>query len=281
MAGIIDTLRERWSFGSMLVRLIFINVGIFVLLRLAALIAVLAGSGPQVVLHWVEMPSNPGMLLAVPWTLFTYMFAQYDFFHLLFNMLWLYWFGEIFLFADSSRRMLALYIYGGLAGALLFMACYAALGRYGLLIGSSASVLAVVVATAVMHPDFRMNLLFLGAIPLKWVAIVTIAIDFLSLGGGNSGGHLAHIGGAAAGLVYAFGLKNGLDITRPFCHLADWLAGLFDRRPSPAVRNRRAKASRSDEDTLDEILDKVKKSGYASLTQAEKRRLFDVSNRIK
>lgn len=266
----------------MLVRLIFINVGVFLLLHIAGLIAALAGYGPDTVLRYVEMPSGFSALLLTPWTIVTYMFAQYDFLHLLFNMLWLYWFGEIFLFADSSRRMLALYVYGGLAGALLFMVCYAALGRYGLLIGSSASVLAVVVATAVMHPDYKMNLLFLGEISLKWVAAATILIDFLSLGGGNSGGHLAHIGGAIAGFVYAFGLKKGVDITRPFCRLADGVASLFSRRRPPVARQRRAAtATRSDEDTLDEILDKVKKSGYASLTQAEKRRLFDVSNRIK
>ena len=108
--GIIDKLKYQWMTGSMLVKLIFINIAVFVLLHLTTLILMFTGIDASTVLTEVELPSDMTALLRRPWTLLTYMFAQYDFFHILFNMLWLYWFGVIFLLADTSKRMLALYI---------------------------------------------------------------------------------------------------------------------------------------------------------------------------
>lgn len=280
----IKELRLKWHTGSMLVRLVFVNVAIFLLLHLLAFIFGFTSIGAACILEFVELPSDFGDFILVPWTIITYMFSQYDFLHLLFNMLWLYWFGEIFLFADSSKRMLALYLYGGIGGGLLFMLFYSMMGMRGLIIGSSASVLAIVVATAVCHPDFKMNLLLLGEISLKWVAIVTIIIDFVSIGGSNTGGHVAHIGGAIVGLCYAMALKHGVDITRPYCFVIDRMINLWHGVFHASQRSNAAASSfsaRSNEADLDEILDKVRKSGYGSLTREEKSRLFDVSRRIK
>lgn len=280
----IKELKYKWLTGSMLIRLVFVNVAVFLLLHLLAFIFGFTALGSGAVLELVELPSNFNMFLRSPWTIVTYMFSQYDFLHLLFNMLWLYWFGEIFLLADSSKRMLALYLYGGIAGGVLFMLSYSLMGMWGLIIGSSASVLAIVVATAVIHPDFKMNLLFLGEISLKWVAIVTIVIDFVSIGGSNTGGHIAHIGGALMGLCYAIALKRGVDITRPYCAAVDRLVNLWKRIVAPRPKSKASASShcsKSDEASLDEILDKVKKSGYGSLTREEKDKLFDVSRRIK
>ncbi len=283
----IKELRIKWITGSMLIKLVFVNVAVFLLLHLLTFVLGFTSLNPEKALLMVELPSDLGSFLRVPWTIITYMFSQYDLLHILFNMLWLYWFGEIFLLADSSKSMLALYLYGGLGGGILFMLCYTMFGLYGLIIGSSASVLAIVVATAVRHPDYKMNLLLLGEISLKWVAIATIVIDFISIGGSNSGGHIAHIGGAIMGIWYALAQKNGIDITRPYCIAADRIINLrnrlFDRiykfyGAKPAFRSSKSKP---DEACLDEILDKVKKSGYGSLTKQEKDRLFDVSRRIK
>jgi len=284
---IIKELRIKWITGSMLIKLVFVNVAIFLLLHLLTFISGFTSASPESVLALVELPSDFRSFLSVPWTIVSYMFSQYDLLHILFNMLWLYWFGEIFLFADSSKRMLALYLYGGIGGGLIFMIWYSLLGLYGLIIGSSASVLAIVVATAVRHPDFKMNLLFLGEISLKWVAIATIVIDFLSIGGSNTGGHIAHIGGAVVGLCYAVAQRYGVDITRPYCMAVDHVVNLrnrlFDKKyksygARPAFHSAKSK---NDEACLDEILDKVKKSGYGSLTKQEKDKLFDVSRRIK
>lgn len=284
--GIIDRLKYQWATGSMLVKLIFINIAVFVVLHLVTLVLMFAGISANTVLQEVELPSYLPAILERPWTIITYMFAQYDLFHILFNMLWLYWFGVIFLLADTSKRMLALYIYCGLGGALLFITYYNAMDMRGLLIGSSASVIGIVTATAIRHPDYKMGLLFIGEISLKWLAVITIAIDMFSIGGSNAGGHVAHIGGAIIGAVYAVAQKKGFDITRPFNALLDVASNLWKRLSAP--REKAGPASkgattnrRDDEATLDEILDKVKKSGYGGLSKEEKQKLFDVSRRIK
>ena len=145
-----------------------------------------------------------------------------------------------------------------------------------------------------MAPDYRMNLLFLGAVSLKWIAVVTIGIDLLSVTGSNAGGHIAHLGGAAVGAIFALGLKRGHDITAPLNSLIDAIVNLFRRRPKVRPARFRASgapsaprpkapsaASAADQAALDNILDKIKKSGYSSLTADERARLFDVSRRIK
>lgn len=299
---IIDNLRYKWRYGSMLIKLVFVNVAVFIILNIATLILSISGQPPQLALELIEMPSHLSDLIIRPWTVLTYMFSQYDFLHLLFNMVWLYWFGSIFLLADSSKNMCALYIYGGLGGAALFIASYAAMDTYGLLIGSSASVLAIVTATAIRQPDYKVGLLFLGEISLKWLAIITIAIDLLSMGGSNGGGHIAHLGGAIIGALYAVAQRKGIDITAPFNSMTDSIVNLWKRITAPRqpkadnrqaggayYRNRTTTgtsgngnaASKADETSLDEILDKVKKSGYGALTAEEKKRLFDISRRIK
>lgn len=284
--GIIDRLKYQWATGSMLVKLIFINIAVFVLLHIVTLILMFAGIDANTVLSQVELPSLPEAMLRKPWTLITYMFAQYDIFHILFNMLWLYWFGIIFLLADTSKRMLALYIYCGLGGAILFMAYYNAMDMYGLLIGSSASVIGIVTATAIRHPDYKMGLMFIGEISLKWLAVITIAIDMFSIGGSNAGGHIAHIGGAITGAIYAVAQKKGVDITRPFNAAADGVVNLWRLLTTPRQKKARTQTAsnshnhKNDEATLDEILDKVKKSGYGALSKEEKQKLFDVSRRI-
>lgn len=312
--GIIDTLKNKWVYGSMLVRLIYINVAFFALLHIATLVLTFTDIKPEYALTWIELPSSPDLFITQPWTIITYMFAQYDLLHILFNMLWLYWFGTIFLLTDTSKRMLALYIYGGICGGALFMAVYSLVPAYNYtlawLIGSSASVIAIVTATAVMHPDYKVGLLFFGPVALKWIAIITIAIDFFSITGDNGGGHIAHIGGALTGVIYAVALKHGTDITKPFNRLADWWVNLVKRitssrpakqsndytryryqsdnssktkaeKPKSEKTAESATTNRDDEATLDEILDKIKKSGYSALTHEEKQRLFDVSRRIK
>lgn len=298
--GIIDTIRLKWREGSILLRLIFINIAVFVTLHVIALVFMFAGQQTHNFLQWIEMPSAVSILATRPWSIVTYMFAQFDLLHLLFNMLWLYWFGSIFLLSNTPKRMLALYIYGGIGGALTFMAAYNAMPLFdntiGWLIGSSASVIAIVVATAMLHPDYRMNLLFIGSVSLKWIAIVTIGIDLISIHDANAGGHIAHIGGAVVGAIYALSLKRGIDITGPFNSMIDKIVVAWGkitvqqpktfkaRRPKhgnhDTTKSRQANPT-DDQATLDAILDKIKKSGYAALSQDEKRRLFDVSKRIK
>lgn len=300
MATTIETALKRFASATMLMKIVVINIAVFLALNIITIVMIFAGeeSGRFIVEQWVAMPGNFGRLARHAWTPLSYMFSQIEPLHLIFNMLWLYWFGIVFQLMSTPKRMIGLYLLGGLGGAALYLLAVNTIpyfaGHGGLLIGSSASVIAIVTATAIMAPDYRMNLLFLGAVSLKWIAIVTIGIDLLSVTGSNAGGHIAHLGGAAVGAIFALGLKRGHDITAPLNSLIDAIVNLFRRRPKVRPARFRASgapsaprpkapsaASAADQAELDNILDKIKKSGYSSLTADERARLFDVSRRIK
>lgn len=292
--AIFDDIRRKYRQGTMLMRIIYINITIFVLLRLVVLIGVLFNLDTSTVLSWVQLPSALSSLLYAPWTLITYMFAHYDLLHILFNMLWLYWMGRIFLEYFTPKRLSALYLLGGLGGAALYLLAMNLLphfaGTHAYLLGASASVIAIVVATAVWAPDYKIGLLFIGEVSLKWVAIITIGIDLLSVDTGNAGGHIAHLGGAAVGAIYATALRHGTDITRPLNAALDWVASLFSRRDrgvgAPVggkayggARDSRQSSGEPTEAQIDAILDKIKRSGYTSLTDHERDLLFRASKK--
>ena len=233
--GFIDDIKRSYSQGSMLLKLIFINIGVFVVLYILGLGFLLMNAGDGIV-RWVELPGDLRLLLHRPWTLVTYMFAHINLLHILFNMLWLYWLGRIFMEYFSPKQLTGVYLLGGLGGALLFLLAYNLLPYFRAqpgtpyLIGASASVIAIVVAAAVYAPEYRIGLLFFGEVPLKWVAIVTVAIAVLGLDAGNVGGNLAHIGGAIVGAWFALRIKQGRDITRPLNAAIDAVVGLFNGR---------------------------------------------------
>lgn len=298
--GFIDDIKRSYTQGSMLLKLIFINIGVFVVLHVLALGSLLMNAGDGI-LQWVELPSDLGMLLHRPWTLITYMFAHYGFLHILFNMLWLYWLGRIFMEYFSPKQLTGVYLLGGLGGALMFLLAYNSLPYFrampepAFLKGASASVIAIVVATAVYAPDYRIGLLFLGEVPLKWVALVTVAIAVLGLDAGNVGGNIAHIGGAIVGVWFGLRIKRGRDITRPLNTAIDTVVGLFNGRSwklpkfekkADAKHNQQQEqqhpnrpADEVSEDELDKILGKIKVAGYDALTDEEKDKLFKASRR--
>ena len=305
--SIIDDIKYGYLKGSMLMRLIFINIGVCVLLALLAFGGRLFGIHCSEMLSWVVMPSDIWLLLKRPWTMLTYMFVHTELLHILFNMLWLYWLGRIFMEYFSPKQLVALYILGGIGGAVLFLLAYNLLPGLATercsLIGASASVIAIVVAAAVYAPDYKIGLLFLGEISLKWIAIVTVLIALLGFDAQNVGTSLAHIGGAIIGAWFAWRIKHGHDITRPLNALIDALAGLFAgirhmfsnfRLPDFKHRSSMGKthqggaepktsAARHDdavnEEELDKILKKIKVAGYDALTDAERDALFNVSRR--
>ena len=283
----------------MLTRLILVNAIVFVLIRLMAVGTWAFGSNSLAVIQWVAMPSDLWLLLKRPWTLLTYMFAHADLLHILFNMLWLYWIGSIFMEFFSAKHLSGLYLLGGWGGAALYLVAANLMPNLagGVLMGASAAVIAVVVATAVYVPDYKIRLLFLGEVAIKWVAIVTVAIALLSLDGGNVGGNVAHIGGALVGAWFALRIKQGRDITRPINSFIDAMMGLFNGRKfrfpdfkSTTGRKRQtgsgtqhSAANQPDdmvsEEELDRILDKIKAAGYDALTDEERDKLFKVSRR--
>lgn len=278
----IDRLRTGFRQSSTLMKIVWVNVAVFVLLRLIAIVFVFSGRPDYIdmMLAQVELPSSPAVFLTRPWTLVNYMFAQYDLLHVVFNMLWLYWFGTMFTMTASSRRLLTLYLCGGLAGAVLFMLGYMVLpmfhSSYGSLIGSSASVIAVVTAVAILMPRFKMHLLLIGSVSVKWIAIVTIVLVLVGVTGSNAGGEIAHIGGVIAGVLYGLWIKRGHEFSfrRPA-----WRRAPADA-PAPS-QSSDSGLSADERAQLDAILDKIKKSGYTSLTPSERERLFSVSRKIK
>lgn len=311
-------LRAAWGRQNMLMRVVWINIVVFVALRLIAIGCMFAGHSGAIdgILQWLELPSSLPTLVARPWTAVTYMFTQYDVMHLIFNMLWLYWFGSLFLMVSTQRQFMGLYILGGLIGGALFVAAYNLFPLFrfadGWLIGSSASVIAIVTATAIRIPDFKMQLFLIGAVSLKWIALATILLVVLGVTGSNVGGEIAHVGGVIAGAVYALRLKRGHDITARLNRVIDAVVNFFkrlgsiklgtreggrrapefttynpatDRRTQPTAQapktQKSPEMSPADRRELDAILDKIKRSGYAALTPDERKRLFDVSNRIK
>ena len=314
MAGFIDNLRSRYAAATVPVRFVMVNVAAFVIVRVLALVCLLFAVDAMPAIELLEMPSNPVKFLHQPWSVISYMFLHYDVMHILFNMLWLYWFGAMFHQIFGTRRFVGLYFLGGIGGALLYMLAYNVLPLFssteGLLLGASASVLAIVAATAVRQPDYKVGLLFFGQISLKWIAIVTIFIDVISIGSSNAGGHIAHLGGALTGAAFALADRRGTDITAWFNRAIDWIVNLTRRRPRVKVGNfhnspftrtkqqprddnrrqprddkqqderdngRRHTMTPAEEAEMDEILKKIKLSGYSSLTAEEKRRLFEVS----
>ena len=311
MATTFNNISFRWKTASWLLKIIYINIAVFLILRIFAVVGFFFGAETSSWLRWIECPSSLSILAQQPWAILTYMFTQFDVLHILFNMLWLYGFGRLFLEFNSQKQLLALYIYGGILGAIVFMLGYTFLPAFdhhiGWLIGSSASAIAIVIATAILNPDYKVGLLFIGQISLKWIAIITLAIFFLGLSGENSGGHMAHFGGALAGAIYGLMMRRGKDITRSFNLLLDGIANTlttfknfkfpkrnktkkpkankWDSTKSPRCPNsnstEKASASPEDQAELDKILDKIKKSGYTALSAEEKKRLFDVSKRIK
>ena len=276
----IDELKQKYRQGSMLLRLIYINVGIFLVLRLMALVAFFAGFNIDTAMAWLEMPSGIISFLHRPWTLITYAFTHYEILHILFNMLWLYWLGRIFLEYFTPKQLTGLYLLGAIGGGALYLAAFNLLphpvGPEMHLLGASASVMAIVVAVSVYAPDYKIGLLFIGEISLKWVAIITVVLNLISIDGGNIGGHVAHLGGILVGAAFAWQIKRGHDLTAGINFVLDRIAGPFSRRKPHVGDPIGGKAFRGNptEGNLDRVLAKIKRSGYSSLTDDERDVLF-------
>jgi len=305
MAGFYSDINRRFNAGNIAAKFIYINVGVFILIRLIIIFFHLFLK-ETAFLNYLEMPSNPALFIYRPWTIITYMFVHMDFLHILFNMLWLYWFGKIFLQFFTGRQLGGLYVLGGIAGAALFLITYNTfpylkqLSTMSYLVGASASVMAIVFAVSFYRKDYRINLLLIGQIKLIYLAIGVLLIDILAMTSENAGGHIAHIGGALLGIVYAAQYQKGKDVTGFINRLIDRFVNLFSRKPvfktyrtekhfSQSHKQPNTHRSETDDDylrrkneenqTVDAILDKLKHSGYESLSANEKKKLFEASRK--
>ncbi|MCX7986853.1 MAG: rhomboid family intramembrane serine protease [Bacteroidales bacterium] len=288
--GIIDDIKYNIRIGNVLMRLIYLNVGLFILVNLLSLLASIFGFKETWDLwstRLLYMPSNLHELITHPWTIVTYMFMHADIWHILFNMLWLYWLGQIFLIYLNSRQLITVYLMGGLVGGAIYLLLYNLFPsfqffQYGsYLVGASASVMAIVFAIATVAPEYVVHLFLIGPVRLKYIALFTLIIDLISIQSTNAGGHIAHLGGAMLGYFFGLKIRKGSDITSWFSNIFFKKPVFFRRRKKINLMYRRPLSDYEYnqqkveiQKEIDRILDKIAQSGYDSLTKKEKDFLF-------
>lgn len=291
--SIVDEIKASFKEGNTLNKLIYINLGVFVAVHVisAALILFMPDREYAFWIRYLAVPADTAELIRRPWTPLTYMFLHRGFMHFLGNLLWLYWFGQVFMQELGEKKLLSIYLAGGLAGALLYIISYnlfdvfEAQNSYTL--GASAAVTAIVIAVSVYRPERRMNIVFIGPVKIIYIALVmfflTSVVEFES----NAGGKIAHIGGALTGLLFAYYYRRGKDVFRGFDRFMDQAGSLFKpRQPKMKVTHKKAaddieynKQKKEEQKVVDQILDKISKGGYESLSAREKEILFRMSGK--
>ena len=287
--NLLNGLKNFFLQKNVLSRLMLINVTIWIICLFISVFTWLFNiSDISFVTKLFAVPSDISALAEKPWSVFTYMFLQEEFWHLFFNMLMLYYGGKIFMQYFSEKQLLLTYIFGGLFGALFFILAFNVfpvfenMKGHAFALGSSASVLSILISAATYRPDYTLNLFLLGQVKMKWVAIVFVIIDFLSITKGNSGGHIAHLGGALWGFLYVSMLKSDFDIYKIFKKKAKIRVKTvnsenYHKRPKTDEQYNAERAQEQEE--IDRILDKIAKNGYSSLSEKEKEFLFRQSKK--
>lgn len=302
--GLLDEFKNAWSKpNNAVVQIIIINAVVFVSARVLKVFFDISGATDTFffLFRKLQLPAEIGSLLLQPWSLVTYFFTHYDFFHVLFNMLFLFWFGRIIQEFLNSKRVISLYVLGGLFGGLLYILVYNLIPFYGdriaesMMLGASAGVFAIVVGAAVFMPNYTFFMLFLGPVKIKYIAMFYVFMSFIQSTGGNAGGEIAHLGGAFVGWIYITQLNKGSDLGGWVISFISFFKSMFkpqskikvthrggSRRPSKKSTSK-AEMSSSASDTpqaeIDEILDKISQSGYESLSKDEKQKLFNASKK--
>jgi len=278
---------------SVLSSLLIINLLVFLLIKTAGVFCLLFKLSPGSFLAFLELPASPAQLLNRPWTGITYMFTHFGFWHIAFNLLCLYWFGQIFLRFFGPKQLGGLYVMGGIVGGIVFVLSYNIFPYFrefvnnSYLVGASASVMAIIFAAAFYRKELTINLIILGRIKLIYIALFFLIIDFISIEHDNPGGHIAHIGGALMGIWFAQSALKGRDLTTGINSIIDGVVNLFAKKQRNTTSQRAYRRPETDYEynkrkydeqiEIDRILDKIKRSGYNSLSENEKKKLFEAS----
>ncbi|NJM93970.1 MAG: rhomboid family intramembrane serine protease [Cytophagales bacterium] len=286
-----------------LMKIIFINIAVYLTLTVLSVVLRLSGAGQvyDFLAEQLFLPASVSGFLAKPWTLITYFFAHEDIFHILFNLLVLYWFGRLVQEYLGNRKVVTLYFLGGIAGGLFYILLYN-LSPYfqrvvgsSVLLGASAGVYAVVVGAATFIPNYTFFMLFLGPVRIIYIAAFYVVLSLAESVGNNAGGALAHLGGALMGYLVISQLKQGRDWSASFYRVIDWFGSAFQPKPKIKVSYRKQGSSNKatagsssaprrgtseiDQEEIDKILDKISERGYEALSKEEKQKLFNASKK--
>lgn len=288
-------------------KLIYINVAVYIITQIYRLLCVLLCVSGYDWQNYLALHTNLNYFLMTPWTIVTYMFTHadigVDFLHIVFNMLWLWWFGEFFLRYHTGRQLLSVYLLGGLFSGLFFLLVYNIFPyflydrNFTSIVGASGAIFALIVAVAMRSPNEVLYLnFFVKVVPvqMKWIAIAAIGINLLGLPNSyNLGGIICHLGGALWGFIYSYSEAHGINVTNWFERLCDNIVNIFKKRPKMTASRGGAyhfdaekkkdmdynKTQKDHQAKIDEILDKISQKGYDGLTAEEKQFLFDASHK--
>jgi len=276
----VEDIKSRFKKGSIVEKLIYINLAIFILTIFVSVFQDLYKGEINFIVEWFSLEDSFSSLFTKPWTIISYGFLHADFLHILMNLIVLYFIGNLFIEYFTEKQLLSFYVLGTISGGALFLLSHNYFplfeNKSSVLVGASAGISAIFIGIATYIPNYQLKFRLIGFVKLWHLAAVWIGLDILALSGGNAGGHFAHLGGALFGFLYVNKASN------KEVKIWDKISTLFSskKKPLKTVYKSLKKTSKTNKNTslnqqqVDTILDKISKSGYDTLTKAEKEFLF-------
>lgn len=305
--GILDDFKNAFNRpNSAHIQIIIINVVVFLLVATFKILMIFSNNVEvyELVLRYLQMPASLNRFIFQPWSIVTYFFLHEGFFHILFNMLFLFWFGRLVQDYLGSAKVISLYVLGGLMGGLLYMFIYNVVPFFqnavemSYMLGASAGVFAIVVGAATLMPNHTFHLLLFGPVRIKYIALFFVISSYVGITGSNAGGEIAHLGGAFIGYLFVRQLQSGNDIGHWVIRTMNFFKSFFVKESNIKVSYKRGSESTSsrsyssssnssksssssgnEQAEIDAILDKISEKGYESLTKEEKQKLFNASKK--
>ena len=286
--NIIDDLKLQYKVGGIVIKFLFWNVALFVLPWLIFSILSLVGINIDY-MQYVSLSSNPSQLLWKPWSLVTYAFFHTGIMHILFNLIVLNFSGGLFITYFTGKQLVGLYFLSAIFAGIVYISVFYILNISAPIIGASAAIMAILVATTTYNPLMELRLFIIGNVKLWHVTGVVILVDLMQIRSENMGGHISHLAGAFFGFIFIKLLQNGTDLSKIVSSVIDFFTNLFRKQKTTPFKKVHKNYNKPVEKTvskiitkdksqqqIDEILDKISQSGYDSLNKEEKEFLFRV-----
>jgi len=294
MANLFSRIKTKYKTGNSFIKLLYINLAVFIIYSIIHVPQVISSTGEITSIDYffktyLCFPSGTSDFFYRPWTLLTYMFVHKDPFHILWNMIWLYFGSKLFLQYFTNKQLITTYILGGISGAIFFKLIFNTFPEYPAfnpelpLIGGSAGIFAIIIAIATYMPNYSIQLPFIGSIRLKYIAWFAILVFYINIEKENPGGNIAHLGGALFGYFYIKRSQKGKSY---FSGFIKWINNLLKPKTKLKTVHKRSKSDKQfnkekieKQKAINLVLDKISKSGYESLSKEEKDILFQESKK--